>query len=152
MTNELAKAYTEVLEILKYLPADEYTKIPSEEIEFYENHKDCNYIYNYNPKNTIKSQNISREANAILVTIFRDFFATYEQKEKLNNILNANEQKYQGELRKKHNPDNIFKNKVFSQTYQVDNELNNAMVEHKNTFGNKILIKIKKLLFNFVRK
>lgn len=152
MTNELARAYTEVLEILKYLPADEYSKIPSEEIEFYENHKDCNYIYNYNPKNTIKSQNISREAIAILVTIFRDFFATHAQKEKLNNILNANEQKYQGELRKKHNPDNIFKDKVFSQVYQADNELNNAMVEHKDTFFNKILIKIKKLLFNFVRK
>ena len=32
MTNTYAKAYTEVLEILKYFPHEEYLKIPKEKI------------------------------------------------------------------------------------------------------------------------
>lgn len=152
MTNTWARAYTEVLEILKYLPADEYNKIPSEEIEFYENHKDYNYVCNYNPKNTIKSQNISREAIAILVTIFRDFFATYQQKEKLNKILNKNEQRYQEKLRKKYKSDNIFKNRIRSKVHQSENELNNGIMEFKETYLNKIFKRCKKLFFKFIRK
>ena len=33
--NKYAKAYTEVLEIIKYFPEEEYNKIPKEKIEFY---------------------------------------------------------------------------------------------------------------------
>ena len=36
-TNLYAKAYTEVLEIISYFSKEEYSKIPSEKIEFYEN-------------------------------------------------------------------------------------------------------------------
>ena len=35
-----AKAYTEVLEIIKYFPEEEYVKIPKEKIEFYKNNMD----------------------------------------------------------------------------------------------------------------
>ena len=41
MNNTYRRAYTELLEILKYLPQEEYEKIPKEKIEFYEKNKDC---------------------------------------------------------------------------------------------------------------
>ena len=40
MVNEYSRNYTEVLEILKYIPIDEYNKIPKQKIEFYEKYKD----------------------------------------------------------------------------------------------------------------
>ena len=49
MINTYAKAYTEVLEILKYFSEEEYSKIPQEKIEFYKNNMDKNYNYNINP-------------------------------------------------------------------------------------------------------
>ena len=48
MINTYAKAYTEVLEILKYFSEEEYSKIPQEKIEFYKNNMDKNYNYNIN--------------------------------------------------------------------------------------------------------
>mgnify|MGYP007072994665 FL=1 len=35
MINTYSKAYTEVFEIIKYLPKEEYNKIPKDKIEFY---------------------------------------------------------------------------------------------------------------------
>lgn len=101
MTNNYEKAYTEVLEILRFLPRNEYDQIPKEEIDFYESHRDKNYQYNYDPAKGINEQPISREANAVLVTIFQDFFASEVQKEKLNQMLASNEQRQQAQLRGK---------------------------------------------------
>ena len=51
MNNTYSLSYVEVLEILKHIPKEDYEKIPKEKIEFYENNKDKNYIYIYNPVN-----------------------------------------------------------------------------------------------------
>ena len=40
INNTYAKAYTEVLEIIKYFPKEEYSKIPLKKIEFYKNNMD----------------------------------------------------------------------------------------------------------------
>lgn len=74
MTNAYEKAYTEVLEILRFLPRNEYDQIPKEEIDFYESHRDKSYQYNFDPSKGLQAQPISREANAVLITIFQDFF------------------------------------------------------------------------------
>lgn len=81
MNNLYAKAYTEVLEIINHFSEDEYKKIPKEKIDFYEKHKDRKYDFKINPNIDLAEQNISRKANAILVSLFRDYFATAKQKE-----------------------------------------------------------------------
>ena len=107
MITKYKKAYTEVLEILKYLPKEEYCKIPKEKIDFYKENMDRDYIYKIDTKLELSKQNISNEANAILITLFRDYFATEKQKNILRNLLNQN----QGKLEKEKNRnDNV---KVF---------------------------------------
>ena len=39
MSTAYEKAYTEVLEILRFLPRNEYDQIPKEEIDFYESYR-----------------------------------------------------------------------------------------------------------------
>ena len=46
-----------------------------------------------NPKIDLSEQNISPEANATIINIFRDYFATEEQKIKIKEILNLNQKK-----------------------------------------------------------
>ena len=58
--------------------------------------------------NDSTEQNVSKEAKAIIVTLFRDYFVTEEQKEKLKQILQENEQKANEEKEKLYNPDNMF--------------------------------------------
>ena len=82
-----SRAYTEVLEIIKYFPEEEYAKIPEEKIEFYKNNMDKDYVFLINPEIDLSEQNISSEANAIIVNLFRDYFATEEQKAKIKEIL-----------------------------------------------------------------
>ena len=108
MINTYAKAYTEVLEILKYFSEEEYSKIPQEKIEFYKNNMDKNYNYNINPNIDLSKQYISKEANAILITLFRDYIATESQKKTLNNLLNQTQNKLENIRREKYNSNNIF--------------------------------------------
>lgn len=110
MNDKYSKAYTEVLEIISYFSEEEYSKIPSEKIKFYEDNKDKDYKYKINPKMDLQEQNISREAEAILIILFRDCFATEKQKEILNNLLKQNQEKADQEKYEKYNPNDIFKN------------------------------------------
>lgn len=107
-----AKAYTEVLEIIKHFPEEEYAKIPVEKIEFYKNNMDKDYIFTINPEIDLDKQNISKEAKAIIVNLFRDYYATEEQKVKIKEILDLNQKKEEQEKREKYNPDYIFNNKI----------------------------------------
>lgn len=108
MNDRYAKAYTEVLEILKYLPKGDYEKIPKEKIEFYEKNKDTNYEFSIDPEKPLEEQNISVEANSVIVNLFCDYFASDRQKEIVKLILQKNEEEYQKKVRKRYNPDNIF--------------------------------------------
>lgn len=110
MNEKYSKSYTEVLEIISHFSEEEYSKIPSEKIKFYEDNKDKNYNYKINPEIDLQEQYISKEAEALLVILFRDYFATQEQKDVLDNLLKQNQEKTDKEKNEKYNSDDIFKN------------------------------------------
>lgn len=132
-----AKAYTEVLELLRHLPSKEYSKIPQEKIDFLKNNMDKDYKYEINSNIDLAEHYISKEANTILISIFRDYFASDSQKEILNNLLKQNQERIEKEKRKMYNPDNIFKNKTsYTKTQMVENTV--AMLEYKESIFTKI--------------
>ncbi len=142
MTNIYAKAYTEVLEILNHFSKEEYAKIPIEKIEFYKTNMDKDYHYTINPKVDLSKQYISKEANAILISLFRNYFANEKQKLILENILNQNQLKLEKEKKEQYSSDNIFKNKGGE---FVETSINNSLVEYKKSLFSKILDKIKRI-------
>lgn len=127
---DYSKAFVEVIEILKHIPKDEYEKIPKEKIEFFISNMDKEYEFNINPEIELSQQNISREANAIIVTIFRDYFLTEIKKEKLNRILQRNQDELEKEKRKRYNPDKIFDKKESAKP-EVEEKINTALQEIK---------------------
>ena len=133
-----AKAYTEVLEIIKHFPEEEYNKIPKEKIEFYKDNRDKDYNFTINPEIDLSEQNISKEANAIIVNLFIDYFATEEQKVKIKEILDLNQKKEEQEKREKYNPDDIFKkankNKEITNIETSNGNTNTALIEYKESF------------------
>lgn len=150
MVSTYAMAYTEVLEILKYIPKEEYNKIPKEKIEFYEKNKDNNYSYTFDISKPIKEQKISRKANSVITSLYMEYFATPIQKEKLELILKYNEEKYQEELRKKYNPDNLFKNRVKDKNKNLEeSEIQKVnIVEYKESIFVKFKKWFKNIFFN----
>ena len=111
MNQVYKKAYTEILEIIKYLPYDEYKKITKEKVEFYKNYRDPLYQFKYNPYKSLNEQNVLRETKALIVDLFREVIATKEQKEKLNILLLQNEQEYQSKVHEKYSYDKLFNKK-----------------------------------------
>lgn len=144
MNNSYAKAYTEVLEIINHFSEDEYKEIPKEKIDFYEKHKDRKYDFKINPNIDLAEQNISRKANAILVSLFRDYFATAKQKEILKNLLQQNQEKLEKEKYLKYNPDNIF-NKSNSNINDSKDKV--ALVEIKNEVWYRKILNFFKRIF-----
>lgn len=143
--NSYAKAYTEVLEIIKYFPEEEYNKIPKEKIEFYKENMDKNYEFKINPELDLSKQNISIKANAIIVTLFQNYFATEEQNKKINEILKMNEIKSEQEKREKYNPEDMFKDNT--EIKQKDTT-QTALIESKDNF----FAKIKRFIMKYIKK
>ena len=93
LTKEYKMAYKEVIEILKHVPEDDVQKIPKEKIEFYKNNMDKDYVFIINPKIDLSEQNVSQEAKAVIVNLYRDHFATEKEKVKIKEILDLNQRK-----------------------------------------------------------
>lgn len=106
-----ANAYSEVLEILKYVSKEDYEKIPNSKIELFETNHNKEYVFKYDPNKTLDEQNVSKTAKAIIAILFRDYWATEIQKEKIINKQNYDRMKLEEEKRTRYNSDNLFKNK-----------------------------------------
>lgn len=148
MINAYKRAYTEVIEIIKYFPNEEYAKIPLEKINYYKENMDKDYNFQINPNIELEKQNISKEANAILVTLFNDYFATDRQKEILNNLLEQNQQKLEKQKQEKYNPSNLFMQSKTQQQNTVTlqkNNSENSLVEIKEKFFTKFINFIKNI-------
>ena len=107
--NRYAKAYKEVLEIIKYFSREDFSKIPIEKIQFMKENMDTNYEFEFDPLVPLSEQNISKKAYAIIIVLFENYFATEKQKIAIHEILRLNEYKAELEKRKKYNPDDLFK-------------------------------------------
>ena len=144
MNNKYAKAYTEVVELLNALPIDEFNQIPSEEIEFYKENMDKDYNFSIDSEVDLSKQNISFEANSIIIDIFQKYFATEEQKKKIEKILEKNSAEEDALKRERYNPDNIFKKEV-SSNIKVEEKIENENVDVEK---NEILpINVKENIF-----
>lgn len=77
---EYANAYTEVLDILKYISKEDYEKIPKTKIQMFEENSNKNYNFKYDVDKTLEEQNVSEITKMIIAILYRDYFATKEQR------------------------------------------------------------------------
>lgn len=141
-TNE--KACNEVLVLLKMLPEAELKKIPKTEIKFLEEHRDVNYNFSVNPEVPINEVNISRKAKAILVVLWKKYFATDIQKQKLDKILQENSMKEEQKKQEEYQYSDMFKNN----TQKIINLP--TVIEEK--WYEKVWNKIKDAIFNIFHR
>ena len=152
MENVYYNAYTEVYEILSYMPIKYIKKIPKELLNLFEQKRNKNYNYRVNIDKKICEQEMLIETKSILSNLSRDFWSTPEKKEIILQKEKIERDIYQKELREKYNPDNIFKRNNESQSILKDEvskdevfSNNTAMIDYKESFITKILNKIKSI-------
>ncbi len=130
---EYANAYVEVLEILKYIPTKDYNKIPKAEIKLFEKNANKDYNFSYNLSKTLDEQNVSKIAKGIIAILFRDYWATESQREKIIIKQNYDRQKIEEEKRIKYNLDNIFENNNKSTIINIpEKNKKTALIEIKD--------------------
>ena len=88
-------AYSEVLEILKHIPIEDYNK---------------DFTFNYDSSKTLEEQNVSNITKGIIILLFRDYWATEIQRNKIVSKQNYDRVKLEEKKKEKYNPDNIFIN------------------------------------------
>ena len=117
-----SRAYSEVYQVIQYLSESEYKLIPSEQIEFIKKNMDRNMEKICTINTRIEDLKLSDEAKTILFTLFYMNIATTEQREKINQILLAEDKKQSEEM-----TSNMFKNNIKKISEGINSE------ENKNT-------------------
>lgn len=107
MKDNYSKAYTEVLEILKYMPEEDINKIPKKLLDTFEHNKDTNYHFIIDENQDFSKLDILDETEAIIMNIFKDYWATPEQKAKIKAKMQCDMKIIEEEKKKKYNG-NIF--------------------------------------------
>lgn len=139
ITKEQAKAYTEVIEVLKYMSKEETDKIPRKVIQYYMDNMDINYDFRIDPKRSFSEQNLSSKAKTVLAIFYRDYWATEEQREKIKQKEKNDLYRLEVEKRKNYDVNNIFEKR--QKAVQQESK---ALVEYKEIhWYNKV--------FNFMK-
>ena len=133
MKDIYSKAYKEVLEILKYFPEKDVKKIPQKVIKTFETNADLDYKVNINEKTNFENIELLSETKALLVNLFRDYWATESQREKILVTQKYLEEELENEKKRKYNPDIFIKN-INEQNYTKIQKNEVALVEYKESF------------------
>ena len=151
MTNiEYRKSISEVLEILKHTKKEDVQKISPKFLEFLKNNALNEYKPHLDHSKRIKEMGLNDKTIAILSIIASKYWISNDDREIFENQLKENEKKYQEELRKKYNPENIFKNEKITDMKNVkqENSENTSLIEYKEDKWYKKILTILKRIFN----
>lgn len=133
--NKLPKAYKEVYEILKYIPEEDYKKIPKSMIKVIKKGMDKSYDFKVTEFEDFQKQEMLSETECILAIFYRDYWASEKER---NRILMSEEQ----------DRINTYKVRYKDIKNQVDRvqpawDENNSILAVKDSFFTKIIQKIK---------
>ena len=146
MEDTYEKACKEVIELLKYFPRESVEKIPKEELELYKKNMDNTYEYEVDKTKPFNEQKMLDKTKAIFAIIFRDYWASEYQRERILAKEKYDLQKLEEERRKKYNPDDIFKDKEIKDTQlKQEDESKSMILVNEEKWYNKIFNKIKSL-------
>ena len=143
VSERYARAYKEVIEVLKHTKRDDVNKIPKDQIVLWKLNMKKDYDFKIQKNKTLEEQGLSNEAKAIISNIYKNYWATDSERAEIEaeeiKEKEYNEQAKFGleELEK------VFKlNKVKS----ADEDCTSVtIVEEKETFLSKILNSIKRI-------
>lgn len=146
-------AMAEVLHYLKGIRKEDIEKIPSKLMDFFKDNSSKDYVCKFDYTKTLNDLelDLKDETRGLIAMICLNYWCeTEEKKRNFIKKLNQNEIAYQEELRKKYNPDNIFKNN--REESIINNEKHDLIVYNQRNVVEKIFDKIKKYIEKIIPK
>lgn len=143
MEDNYPKAYKEVIEILKYVPEKSVNKIPQTMLDTFKAKMDKEYNFIVDINKAFEEQELLEETKAIFANIFRDYWATPYQKERIEAKEEYDRQQIEKLKQEKYSPNNIFKKRKIQIN---DKNISNLPMEVKQEkFYQKIISWLKKI-------
>ena len=149
------KAYTELIEILKHLPEEAISKIPSYLIVSYESKKDLNYHFEFDSDKDFEDQHLFPETTELLAELYKNYWASEEEKKDL--IINSNlkDQNIKDDVYKLMRNSNIVANSYQNETVhsivaeakKKDDALLPTVIKKENIFT-RLINFLKKIFIN----
>ena len=129
------------------MPKQDVNKIPKEMIEMFENKMDKSYVFNVKETDDFADLKILDETEAIFVNIFRDYWATPEQKKKIIEKQSYDKSIIEKEKMEKYNPNTIFNQPEILKPNMdiVENKKETSLVEVKESLFIKFINFIKNI-------
>lgn len=108
---EYSEAITEVVDILNHMKKEDTDKIPEKFKKFLWQNQSTSYQPQLDHTKPLKDMNLKEKTKNILAVIYSHYWCNDEKKIEFKKLLQENERKYQEEIRRKYDPDNLFKKK-----------------------------------------
>ena len=143
-----ACAYKEVIEVLKYTKREDVNKIPKYRILLWKTNMNKDYDFKIDTTKSLKEQNLSDEAKAIIANIFKKYWATDYQRERIEAKEKYDIEQLEKEKQEKYNPENLFKNKSKSEEKQTQSIKEKSLVVVNEETWYKKIFSIIKSFFN----
>lgn len=153
---DYAKAYTELLEILKYFSKESLEKLPKENIEMYNVEKDKYHNFTYNEELELDEQNISKLTIILIANLYIQYLASEEERDKIKERDKKELELLENQKREMYNSDKLFENrKKASYKYNIEDvnekqqntNISLSIVKKQNIFKKiieRIILKLKK--------
>ncbi len=126
------QAFSELDEFLELLSEEKRNEIPKRLRNFFKEEKDQKYFKGINKDVPIKDQNLKEETLALIAILNIQYWCKDEdEKKRLKEIYEKNENKYQTELRERYNLGNIFETKSIAREEKIEDT---SMIEYKEPF------------------
>lgn len=143
LENMDANVYSEVLGILNNLPQSALRNIPAEILENIKKNSNEEYIFKYDIYKSLNEQNVLEETKTMIAILFRDYWATDEQREKIILKEKADRLRIEEEKKSKYKVDDLFKK---TKTIEENVEEKSLVEVKKEPFYMIIFNKIKSIL------
>lgn len=140
----LRKAYKELYEIIKKFSQEDKNKIPNDFILSIKQEMDKDYEVELDFTKDLSEQNIMAETKAMLVNLYKMYFANEEEKIFFQKYDKLCFEKVEKQKREKYDPNAIFKKPIENKDTVEKEEIKELMV-HKN-FVVEIFDKIKRII------
>ncbi len=150
MEDNYQKAYKEVIEILNFVPKESVEKIPDSILKTFKAKMDTTWNFKVDINKEFEEQNLLEETKAILANIFRDYWATPYQKERIKAKEDYDRQKIEEDKKIKYDSNDIFSRRDIKNTKndEQNNENTNLPMEIKKEKFFEKIIKFFKRIFH----
>ena len=124
----MGREYNEVVEILNHIPKEDYYKIPKNMVDMFKANIEPNYFF----------ENVSKEAKTIIAILFRDYWATEEQRRKIIAKENYDKQKIEEEKRKKYSFDFEDRKQKIKENTTQKSDVNENNIQNNNIYMTEV--------------